>query len=361
MEKGKVIPSNRTKESLLATLEKYNPNNPLEAMFDYVRIRFPTLDVTNIVENVLQLKMEYMVYLEYAFYSYDAHYYYGDIFVLVSHDEQKGVLVELKGKGCRQFENFLLAQKRTWYDFFLDCIIHKGVTKRLDIAINDKTGILSIPELTRKCENEECISVFRSFKSYRSGELTSSKGKLGMGNTLYIGSLKSEVYFCVYEKDYEQYIKYDIPIEDTSIKNRFEIRLKNERSHIALIDLITNLDIDKTAFEVINRYIRFVDSNDAISRDKWRTNSDWEYFIGKNRNKLKLTTEPEPYTLDKTLLWLQNQVAPTLKMIKTIDSVNNCDTVTKLIKDAKVSNKHRIIIKQATTDSKDIVAFKGDD
>ncbi|MGT2357376.1 replication initiation factor domain-containing protein [Staphylococcus aureus] len=25
------------------------------------------------------------------------------------------------------------------------------------------------------------------------------------GNTLYIGSLQSEVYFCIYEKDYEQY------------------------------------------------------------------------------------------------------------------------------------------------------------
>ena len=34
-----------------------------------------------------------------------------------------------------------------------------------------------------------------------------------MGYTLYIGSLKSEVYFCVYEKSYEQYIKLGIPFE----------------------------------------------------------------------------------------------------------------------------------------------------
>ncbi len=330
-------------------------------MFDYVRIRFPTLDVKHVIENVLQLKMEYMAFLEYAFYSYDAHYYYGDIFILVSHDKQKGVLVELKGKGCRQFESFLLAQKRTWYDFFLDCIINEGVTKRLDIAINDKSGILSIPELTRKCENEECISVFRSFKSYRSGELTSSKCKLGMGNTLYIGSLKSEVYFCIYEKDYEQYIKFDIPIDDTSVKNRFEIRLKNERSHVALTDLITNLDIDSTAFGIINRYIRFVDRSEEVTRDKWITNSDWTYFVGANRNRLKLTTEPEPYTLDKTLVWLQNQVAPTLKMIKKIDNINNSDTISEIIKSAKHNDRHKTIIKQATTKVKNIVATKGDE
>ena len=58
---------------------------------------------------------------------------------------------------------------------------------------------MDIPELTAKCRNEECISVFRSFKSYRSGELVQSheENKSGMGHTLYIGSLKSEVYFCV--------------------------------------------------------------------------------------------------------------------------------------------------------------------
>ena len=45
-------------------------------------------------------------------------------------------------------------------------------------------------------------SVFRSFKSYASGELVKheEQDKAGMGYTLYIGSLKSEVYFCVYEK-----------------------------------------------------------------------------------------------------------------------------------------------------------------
>lgn len=38
--------------------------------------------------------------------------------------------------------------------------------------------------------------------------------------------IKSEVYFCIYEKDYEQYVKNDVPLEDAEVKNRFEIRLK---------------------------------------------------------------------------------------------------------------------------------------
>ena len=37
-------------------------------------------------------------------------------------------------------------------------------------------------------------------------------------------------------------MKYDIPIEDTTIKNRFEIRLKNGRTLSALIVGVWNCD-----------------------------------------------------------------------------------------------------------------------
>ena len=41
--------------------------------------------------------------------SYTEHYSLGDIFIYTSADEEKGVLLELKGRGCRQFESYLLA------------------------------------------------------------------------------------------------------------------------------------------------------------------------------------------------------------------------------------------------------------
>ena len=173
-----------------------------------------------------------------------------------------------------------MAQHRSWYDFLMDALIEGGVMKRLDLAINDMAGILDIPELTEKCNHEECISVFRSFKSYRSGELVRSQeqDKYGMGNTLYVGSLKSEVYFCIYEKDYEQYAKYDIAIEDTKIKNRFEIRLKNERAYYAVRDLLTYHDAERTAFDIINRYMRFADKEVDKRRSEWKTNEKWAYL-----------------------------------------------------------------------------------
>lgn len=357
IESGKVKLTKEVKEQLIASLEKLNPDNPLEMLFDYVRIRFPTTDVKHVIQDILKLNMNFMLHEDFGFYSYTEHYYIGDIFILTSADEEKGVLLELKGKGCRQMESYLLAQERSWYDFLMDCLVDGGVMKRLDLAINDKVGILDIPELTAKCNREECVSVFRSFKSYASGELIKSheQDKAGMGHTLYIGSLKSEVYFCIYEKAYEQYAKLGIPIEETPVKNRFEIRLKNERAYYAVRDLLTYYDAERTAFSIINRYIRFVDKEDGVRRSEWETNERWAWFIGENRTALKLTTKPEPYTLERTLRWVARQVAPTLKMLEKIDAGNDTEYLKNICDNAKLTEKHEMIIQQQTASVDELV------
>lgn len=358
IENYKIAVDEKLKESILRELEYLNPNNPLEIMFDYVRIRFSTLDAKEIVENVLDLKIEYMAHEDYGFYSYTEHYHYGDIMVLTSQELEKGILIELKGKGCRQFESFLLAQHRSWYDFFMDAIIHKAVFKRIDIAINDKVGMLNIAELSKKAINGECISIFRSFNNVRSGELIARHEKENMGNTLYIGSMKSEVYFCVYQKDYEQYIKQNIPLEEAQIKNRFELRLKNERAEKAIYDLLTHYDIEYTAFSIINRYLKFVDKDKNSKKSDWKLNSKWAHFIGNNRNALKLTSEPKPYTLERTLNWLRHQVAPTLKILQKVDDILDEKTLQKIINEAKLSDKHKTLITQLTTPIESVISKK---
>ena len=322
IETGKAHPSEVLQEAITEALERFNPDAPLEMLFDYVRIRFPTTDVKHIVEDVLRLKLPYFIHEDYGFYSYTEHYYLGDIFVLVSPELEKGVLLELKG---------------------------------LDLDINDKTGILNIPHLTEKCRNEECISVFRSFKSYRSGELVRREEKECMGNTLYIGSLQSEVYFCIYEKDYEQYKKHDIPIADAEVKNRFEIRLKNERAFYAIRDLLEHDNPERTAFQIINRYVRFVDKDDTKPRSDWRISEEWAWFIGEHRGSLKLTTKPEPYSFERTLHWLSHQVAPTLKLALRLDKMNHTQIVHDIITHAKLTEKHEKILKQQAAAAKEVV------
>ena len=56
-------------------------------------------------------------------------------------------------------------------DFLMDALVDGGVMKRIDLAINDHTGILDIPELAEKCRKREYIGKSRSYKFYQSGEL----------------------------------------------------------------------------------------------------------------------------------------------------------------------------------------------
>ena len=360
IESGKMKPSKELLETLYKELARFNPEAPLTMLFDYVKIRFPTLDIQHIIKDILKLNINYMLHEDYGHYSYTEHYSLGDIFIYTSADEEKGVLLELKGRGCRQFESYLLAQQRSWYDFFMDALIDGGVMKRIDLAINDHTGILDIPELAEKCRKREYIGKSRSYKFYQSGELIKHRedDREYMGRTLYLGSLKSDVYFCIYEKDYEQYKKNDIPIEDAEVKNRFEIRLKNERAYYAVRDLLVYDNPEHTAFKIINRYIRFVDKDDSKPRSDWKLNEEWAWFIGNNRERLKLTTKPEPYSFQRTLNWLSHQVAPTLKVAIKLDEINQTQVVKDILDHAKLTDRHKQILKQQSVKEQDVITTK---
>ena len=112
LESGKVALTEEIKVKFTNALERLNPDNPLEMVLDYVRIRFPTQDVKHVVEDILKLRFDVMIHEDFGFYSYAEHYVLGDVFVLTSPDKEKGTLLELKGKGCRQMESYLLAQHR---------------------------------------------------------------------------------------------------------------------------------------------------------------------------------------------------------------------------------------------------------
>lgn len=330
-------------------LELYNPDKKLEILFDYVRIRFPTLDVKHIVEDVLGIRLYYTIREGHALYGYSAQYVMGDIVIMTSEEEEKGCLLELKGKGCRQFEIFLNAQGRSWYDFFKMTEEENSVLKRIDLAINDRAGWLDIPELAEKCRRKEYTTIFRSYRNYQSGELIKTREEDAdlMGNTLYLGSLKSEIYFCIYEKDYEQYIRSGIPVEDADVKNRFEIRLKDARAKHAIDDLLSHEDAGKTAFGIINRYVCFLEPGETEDKRGWDVDVAWQRFIGEEDRKIKLTDAPEPYTLERTLKWIVRQVAPSFKMLRMLSEIRGeDDLLNKIIEEAKLSPQHKKLLKQ---------------
>ncbi|MGF2052376.1 XRE family transcriptional regulator [Enterococcus casseliflavus] len=354
-------PSEKMQAAIVTALEQLNPNKGLELVFDYVRLRFDTHDVKHVIEGILKIKMKYMLYEDYAFYGYIAKYVYSHIQVMISPEEdEKGTLIELKGQGCREFESLLVAQGRSWFDFFMQCEKENVHYKRIDLAINDKVGFLSIPYLAEKCRRRELTSKFRSFQELGSGKFAEESEEQFVGTTLYIGSLKSDIYFCFYEKNIEQMIKKGMPLEEADIKNRYEIRLKNDRAYHAIQDLLIYRNCEKTVFNIIHSYITFLEVNKAKKKSKWAMDASWAHFMGENREQLKLTTAPKPIELDQTIAWVRKQVAPTLKMLLLIDQGNHTHKINELLNETNLSKKHEKMIEQHTIMVKELMVDDGE-
>ncbi|MBT2652766.1 replication initiation factor domain-containing protein [Oceanobacillus sp. ISL-73] len=290
--------------------------NPLEAKIDYLRVSFKTHDVDLILNKVVHIKKEFMQHKESGFYGYVGTYQLDNIKVFYSHGlDNRGILVEMSGKGCRQFESFLEARKKTWYDFFQDCIDHQGKFPRLDVAIDDRKTYFDIPMALEKVKNGEAISRFR--KSDYNGSLNIEDGGY-LGTTIYFGSKQSEVYLCFYQKNYEQAHKYHTDVEEYGEWNRYELRIKNDRAHKAILEMLKTKNLLVIAKGIMNNYLRFVEKENSEERRHWKTSLFWKEFIG-DVGKLKLYTDPSEDFYQKSKEWYLKYGIRTHKMIKMVD------------------------------------------
>ncbi|API91550.1 putative DNA relaxase NicK [Virgibacillus pantothenticus] len=314
-----------------------NEENPLVSMIDYLRVSFKTHNVDLILEKVLHLKKEYMEHKESGFYGYVGTYQLDNIKVLYSHgSDVRGTLIELSGQGCRQFETFLKARKVTWFDFFRDCKKNGGKFPRLDISIDDKKTYFEIPMLFDKIRNGEAISRFK--KTDYNGSLSMEDGEQG-GTTLYFGSKKhSEVYFCFYQKNYEQSEKYGIPLEELGDWNRYELRFKDDRANAVVSELIKSESMLPVAKGIIKNYLRFVDKDNDLNRGRWKTSHFWEVFLG-DVERLKIFTKPQEDFYQKSRNWYMNQAARTRKMIKLVEDTKGISDLEDFEEELELNEK----------------------
>jgi heme/copper-type cytochrome/quinol oxidase subunit 2 len=82
------------------------------------------------------------------------------------------------------------------------------------------------------------------------------------------------------------------------------------------------------------------------------------FLFKRYRERLKLTTKPEPYSFQRTLNWLSHQVAPTLKVAITLDEINQTQVVKDILDHAKLTDRHKQILKQQSVKEQDVITTK---
>ena len=89
---------------------------------------FPTTDALEIIKKCTgNEKANIFIHEDYGMFGYEEQYIYGDISVNASKDSSMGVLLELRGMGCRNLEYVLQARGIDWYYFLSSCIDYQGV------------------------------------------------------------------------------------------------------------------------------------------------------------------------------------------------------------------------------------------
>ncbi len=337
IENGKTRASREMKHTLLRYLDYCKCTQPFTLTVDYLRVRFPATDALEIIKNVLAMKIEYFIHVDYGLFGYEELYSYGEIIVTASKDASMGVLLELRGTGCRHLEYVLEARGISWYDFLSRCMDYQGIFKRLDLAVNDMCGLLDIEILRERYYADKVWKRSRNHEAVDSGKLSGTKGDTA--KTFYIGSKNSPIYFCLYEKEKEQKNKGI----HTDIKNRFEIRLKNDKAGQAVEGLVFSGNPEQT---IGNLILAQIDFPDYVL---------WDIFIENITASLPFIMTPVAVNMDRTIRWLERQVMPSLLMIEKIERKTGANYLEEIGRHTRLTDKQEMKVKQMTTDISDVI------
>lgn len=119
----------------------------------------------------------------------------GNISIAYDNYDERGVFVTLTSQGCREFEN---NSSIGWTDLFGIIRGGEGHMTRLDIAFDDRTGLLDMQQM----KQDRDAANYRSLLSY-TAEHRSHKENI-MGMSLYFGAKGSNTNIRIYDKDAEQ-------------------------------------------------------------------------------------------------------------------------------------------------------------
>lgn len=315
--------------------------NSLTALIDWCQITVKDVDLFTVITDILKIPLSLMELQNkgkgIAGHELVAGFDNIKILKPTGKMQYNGFQILMSGSGCRNYENFLVINKETWFDFFARVCQYHVSFPRIDLAIDDHKPYLNIPELIRLTKQGLISSQLRNYSENASGELSESI-PVHKGNTLYLGSSNSDFRIVFYEKGYEQVEKFGKELDRNW--NRYELRFRQERANKVAQELIARRDVAEIAMSVLNGKIRFLEQpeNKSTSRKRlYPTYPPWKLFM-QDIEKIKLTIQPQKKTLDSIWNWLESSVAPSLKLFSKIGELDNYDYIQALIEQAKMND-----------------------
>ncbi|QOY96925.1 XRE family transcriptional regulator [Leuconostoc citreum] len=326
----------------------------IEVQFDWVSLTFPDLTSKQVIADVLRLQENLFLerptsqnfYTREMAFAGEKNIYIQD-FAPVKNpetqavDQKFGTTLYLTGKGTRLFEKALLEQNMNWRDFFEKARLYRGHLTRLDIAINDKWGLLDMNELVKAVQEKRFWSKSKSYAVH---------GNVDDGWTVDFG--KSPFVIRAYDKHKEQANKG----YDTDVKTRVELELHQDKAEYVLEEWLNHdkklVDI---TFDILYTYLWF--TNEPIDAQKLKSDkvrevieqtvepmSAWSLLTALG-NRMKFVRQPKKQSVERIEKWVLQSVVPSLAVLK---KTGHWHEIIEAINTVELSAEHEKLV-MATT------------
>lgn len=299
-------------------------------IIDYLRIRFDEMSANDVLNKILELPDTHSEDILCFRYGFDHVFKFGgrEVITIAYNGDRDtpNCILQLSGDGCRWFENLKhFKNGDDWKRFLLNCYGRGCKFLRFDLAFNDMQGILNISSMIKDIEAYKYTSKFKSFKPM-------SEQKNGItAHTLYCGSYRSQLSFCIYEKGKELYFKGKLNNpNDSAIINRFEIRYKHEKADCLVEQFLSGFDFVELFYGTINIYLDLP------------YNCSFKRFLVRSDIKVSFKIEPKPWDINSSLNQMIKQYGVLQKTINTYNS----RLIEDKLKDLKVNEKILRLLQQ---------------
>lgn len=315
-------------------------------LIDYLTIHFFSNHHLKLIEEIIGMPIERFEELDYAPKGYLGQYVWNQVITIrySVDDTVKGTVMEFSGQGCKHLAMRLKTAKSNWQEFFRKVLDYQGNFTRIDFTLDDFVGSLSIPELKRKVTLGHVWTTFQVSESHGGTDITNNESN---GETLYLGSKKSQCRFCFYQKDYEQRKRRGIPLEEAEVKNRFELRYRKEKAQSLAKIISRTHDLTKLFFELLNGAICFYDRDPNDPGAK--VDKKWAAFIG-NHGAITISLETIPQSFEKSMNWLIHGVSPSLAFIAQVDQTFHSSLLSLIVEQGEMNSRQIKLLQNMKAD-----------
>lgn len=259
---------------------------------DWVTCSFSGTDVFSVI-SILGLQPDQFSFAEKYSWGYPNTATFGNIRIFYTPDEKqypkahKGCCLNMSGQGCREFESY--SPSLSWPMLFSRMDLLGGNFTRLDLAYDDRTGVIILPRLAMDISDRNFIGHAKKTERLYSDDIENDI----QGLTVYVGSRKSDLFIRIYDKAAER----GYPSGEFHWV-RVEIQMRNDRAMMASRAVATDPHIGNVFAGILANYLRILQPTGDSNKSRWPTADYWLKILH-DVSSLRLTSPGVEYNFRK--------------------------------------------------------------